>query len=52
MTDATPSCGYCPHCGATIPTGFLLITYDAAGERSAFAECPDCESVVTPADGA
>ena len=51
MTDATPSCGHCPHCGATIPTGYLLITYDDGGEQSAFAECPDCDSVVTPDDG-
>lgn len=49
MATNDSSLGRCPRCGAEIPEAYLLIRYEtAAGEESSFAECPDCEDVITP----
>lgn len=40
--------GACPRCDATVPESSLLIEYDATDGRGVYAECPDCEDVVTP----
>lgn len=49
MATDNSSVGRCPRCGAEIASAYLLIEYETeSGERSAFAECPGCEAVVTP----
>jgi len=40
--------GVCPHCGASIPAGQLLIEYETDDETAIYAECPDCTAVVHP----
>lgn len=40
--------GACPHCEAVIPATGLLIEYETEAGRDLFAECPECEVVVTP----
>lgn len=40
--------GTCPHCEAGIPGWGLLVEYETESGRGLFAECPDCEVVVTP----
>lgn len=43
------SLGRCPACGAVIPIGLTLVEYERAdGERRRFAECQECDSVVSP----
>lgn len=40
--------GTCPQCGEAVPSHRLLIEYETANGRSAFAECPTCEDVIHP----
>lgn len=40
--------GACPHCETGIPATGLLIEYETEAGRDLFAECPECEVVVTP----
>lgn len=48
MSETQESPGDCPHCETRIPASRLLIEYDASDGPGVFAECPDCEDVVTP----
>jgi uncharacterized C2H2 Zn-finger protein len=48
MTPNTSTLGRCPRCGAEITPGAVLITYDTDDGTNAFAECPECASVVDP----
>jgi len=41
--------GACPVCGAEIADSDILIEYETGGCESAYAECPGCRDVVTPA---
>jgi DNA-directed RNA polymerase subunit RPC12/RpoP len=46
--DASPV-GRCPQCGREIPEAYLLIEYETeAGETGRWAECPECDEVVSP----
>lgn len=47
-TTLTAKVGSCPVCGSPIPTRRVLIEYETAAGAAAFAECPDCGSVVHP----
>lgn len=49
MSETQDALGHCPHCATRIPARRLLVEYDAADGPGVFAECPDCEDVVTPA---
>lgn len=49
MTSPTPLRGRCPVCAAAKRNRDVLIEYDIAAGRQAYAECPACESVVNPA---
>lgn len=40
--------GTCPVCGSPIPTTRVLIEYETADGATAYAECPDCGTVVHP----
>lgn len=51
VSDETgqPILGTCPVCDDAIPSAYLLIKYEAAGEwPRLFAECPNCEDAVHP----
>jgi uncharacterized C2H2 Zn-finger protein len=49
MPSDNSTLGRCPDCGASIPNRRLLIEYETEdGDASAYAECPDCDEVVTP----
>jgi len=48
MTNDSPL-GCCPDCGESIPTGWRLIDYEKDdGTEGVWAECPECEDVVSP----
>jgi len=46
--DTPSERGRCPACGAEIRRVHLLIEYETASGRDAFAECPACSTVVHP----
>lgn len=46
--NSNPSLGRCPRCDAEITPAYLVIEYETDGGRSAYAECPGCEEIVTP----
>jgi hypothetical protein len=48
MSETQQPLGHCPHCETRIPTSRLLVEYETSGGRGLYAECPDCEDVVTP----
>lgn len=48
MSETQESLGNCPHCVLPIPRSRLLIEYETSNGPGIFAECPDCEDVVTP----
>jgi len=49
MANDVKALGNCPHCGHNITPAYLLIEYERSnGERGAYAECPECEDVVSP----
>jgi hypothetical protein len=41
--------GRCPECGTRIPADCLLIEYERRDGPACYAECPDCQRVVRPA---
>lgn len=48
-TEFESNLGACPNCDATIPSAFLLISYETSdGWPKMFAECPACDDVVHP----
>ncbi|WP_456071253.1 DUF7837 family putative zinc-binding protein [Halospeciosus flavus] len=49
MPSEHQTLGVCPECGADIPSGSVLLEYEQEGERSVYAECPDCVEPVHPA---
>lgn len=48
MSETQETLGDCPHCETSIPGSRLLIEYDSSDGPDLFAECPECEAVVTP----
>ncbi|MFC6729409.1 hypothetical protein ACFQDG_12225 [Natronoarchaeum mannanilyticum] len=48
MTAQHADLGDCPNCGAAVPSGQLLIEYEAEDGGGVWAECPDCSKVVDP----
>jgi len=48
MSTQQSPLGSCPTCGTDIPAVCLLIEYDRADGRAAYAECPGCRAVVRP----
>lgn len=49
MTRNTSMLGGCPECREAIPRAWLLIEYERGdGTTGVWAECPDCEAVVSP----
>ena len=49
MTENTRILGRCPDCDDRIPTARLLIEYERGNEtKGVWAECPGCETVVSP----
>ncbi|MFB6113924.1 MAG: hypothetical protein ABEJ58_07460 [Halodesulfurarchaeum sp.] len=40
--------GRCPNCDARIAPPDVLIEYTKDTERTQYAECPHCESVIRP----
>jgi hypothetical protein len=48
MSETQETLGDCPHCETRIPASRLLIEYESSTGPDLFAECPDCEDVVTP----
>jgi uncharacterized C2H2 Zn-finger protein len=48
MNTSRSILGDCPRCEAEIPARSLLIEYETADGTSSYAECPECEAVVTP----
>jgi hypothetical protein len=49
MSSTSRNAGRCPHCEASIPAGRILIEYETAGRLAAYADCPECGDVVSPA---
>jgi len=48
MTD-NPTLGSCPKCNESLSTGYLLVEYEKDdGTTGIWAECPDCDEVVSP----
>ncbi|WP_435196709.1 hypothetical protein [Natronomonas sp. EA1] len=50
MSHSDATLGRCPDCDIEIPRGNLLIEYDTAAGRALYAECPQCQDVVHPAE--
>jgi hypothetical protein len=49
MNSNNTDLGSCPDCGTQIPATWLLIEYETDdGTESVWAECPECEDVVSP----
>jgi len=49
MNSDASELGRCPECGERIPEAWLLIKYETGGgETRLWAECPACETVVSP----
>ncbi|QLH76912.1 hypothetical protein HZS55_06195 [Halosimplex rubrum] len=49
MSADESSLGRCPDCGEPVPEAWLLIEYETGdGETDIYAECPSCETVVSP----
>jgi len=46
-TDHRPL-GWCPRCRKAIPDANLLIRYEDPTTRTVFAQCTNCDHVVTP----
>lgn len=50
MATTTHTVGTCPACGASIVHTDVLIEYETDSGPAAYADCPDCRSVVDPFD--
>jgi endogenous inhibitor of DNA gyrase (YacG/DUF329 family) len=49
MADSDAPVGDCPDCGREIPAAYQLIEYQRAdGTTGIYAECPECDKVVSP----
>jgi len=49
MNSDASELGRCPECGERIPEAWLLTKYETGGgETRLWAECPACETVVSP----
>jgi hypothetical protein len=49
MNSGASELGRCPNCGESISSAWLLIRYETEdGETGIWAECPACETVVSP----
>jgi uncharacterized C2H2 Zn-finger protein len=49
MNSDASELGRCPECGKRIPEAWLLIKYETSdGETRFWAECPACETIVSP----
>jgi hypothetical protein len=49
MTSDQSILGQCPECHEDIPSAWVLIEYENDnGETDLWAECPACETVVSP----
>lgn len=49
MPADNSSLGRCPNCGREITPANLLIEYETdEDEHAAFAECPQCNEIVSP----
>ena len=46
-TNQQPA-GQCPNCKTSVPRSSVIIEYDASHGRGRYAECPSCETVITP----
>lgn len=50
-TQRLPTYGACPRCEADIDQHSVLVEYETTdGDQRAFAECPECRSVVSPTE--
>ncbi len=49
MTNGTSELGRCPDCGEDISAAWILVEYEKDdGSTGIWAECPVCETVVSP----